>query len=73
MKKTEKTDESSAASLRQPTRAKTAVDRKAVSVGCKASAGISFVPQDLLDVDRRGKQDKAKAKYTSLIAPLQIC
>ena len=39
-KKTEKTDESSAASLRPPTRARTAVDGKAVSVGYTVSAGI---------------------------------
>ena len=39
-KKTEKTYENSAASLRPPTRAKIAVDGKAVSVGYTASAGI---------------------------------
>ena len=38
--KAEKTDESSAASLRPPTRAKAAVDGKAVSVGYTASAGV---------------------------------
>ena len=39
-KKTEKTDESSAASLRPPTRAETAVEGKAVSVSYSSSAGI---------------------------------
>ena len=70
--KTKKTDESFPASLRSSTRAETAVDEKAVSVDCKASAGIEFVTQDLLGVNRWGKQDKAKAKSTSLIAHLQL-
>ena len=39
-KNKEKTDESSVASLRPPTRAQAAVDGKAVSVGYTASAGI---------------------------------
>ena len=39
-KKTDKSDEGFAASPRPSTRAETAVDGKAVSVGCKASAGI---------------------------------
>ena len=38
--KTKKTDESLAALLRPSTCAETAVDGKAVSIGCKASAGI---------------------------------
>ena len=37
-KKTDKADEGFTASLRPSTRAETAVDGKAVSVGCKASA-----------------------------------
>ena len=39
-KKTEKTDEISAASLRSPARAKTAADGKERSVGYTESAGI---------------------------------
>ena len=40
LKKAEKTDESTAASLRPSKRAKTAVDGKTVSVGYTASASI---------------------------------
>ena len=39
-KETEKTDKSSAASLRPPTRAKTEVDGKSMSVGHTSIAGI---------------------------------
>ena len=51
-KKMDKADECCAASLRPSTRAETAVDGKAVSVGCEASASIKFVLQDLPGVKR---------------------
>ena len=65
-----KTDESLAAQPQPLKRAKTTVDEKTVSVGYTASAVIQFVLPDLIVVDRRGKEDKEKAKSTSLIPML---
>ena len=51
-KKTDKADEGCAAPLRPSTTAETAVDGKAVTVGCEASASIKFVLEDLPGVKR---------------------
>ena len=52
VRKTKKTDESPAASLQSSTRAKTTVERKAVSVGYTVNAGIRFDVQEFLGVQR---------------------